>query len=124
MELVSTIEAGDRWVTHCAWAPWEVSDAEAGVLNIATQMYINVQPSATAVLACGLSNGNVVLIDVTQKFLFAPPGSPSSLKITTAIRDEKVATPDKRIITAMRWVSKQGNIVSGLVLFALILHSS
>lgn len=30
MELVSTVEAGDRWITHCSWAPWKASDAETG----------------------------------------------------------------------------------------------
>jgi len=120
MELVSTVEAGDRWITHCAWAPWKVSDTGAGALGVATQMRVNVQPSATSALACGLSNGNVVLIDVTQKLLLTPPGSPHSLEVTTVIRDEKVAAPDKRIITAMRWVSRQGDIVSDLVLLTLI----
>jgi len=120
MELVSTIEAGDRWVTHCAWELWKDSDVETGALDVAMQMRVNVQPSATSALACGLSNGNVVLIDVTQKLLLAPPGSPSSLEITTAIRDEKVAAPDKQIITAMRWVSRQDDIVSDLVLLTLI----
>ena len=70
--------------------------------------------------ACGLSNGNVILIDVTQKLLPGPLGSPSSFGITTVVRDEKVAVPDKRIISAMKWVSRQDNIVSDFTLLALI----
>ena len=71
-------------------------------------------------LACGLSNGNVILIDVTQRLPLAPLGSPSSLEITTVMRDEKAAAPDKRTIAAMKWISRQGDIVSDLVLHTLI----
>ena len=120
MELVSTVEAGDRWVTHCTWAPWKAPDAETGMLDIVMQMYFNIRPSAMSTLACGLGNGKIILIDVIQKLLLAPPGSPFSLGITTIIRDEKAAAPDKRIISAMKWISRQGDIVSGLVLPTLI----
>ena len=86
MELIPTVEAGDLWVIHCAWAPWKASDAETGTLNIATQMCLNIQPSAMSTPVCGLSNGNVTLISVAQKLLI-PLGSPSGLEITAAIRD-------------------------------------
>jgi hypothetical protein len=93
---------------------------ETGALDIVMQIRFNIQPSATSTLACGLNNGNVILIDVTQQLLLAPPGSPLSLEITTVIRDEKAAAPDKRIITAMKWVSRQGDIVGDIVILTLI----
>lgn len=120
MELVSTVQAGDRWITHCTWAPWKASDAETGKWNIVMQMCSNTRPPAVSTLACGLSNGNVTLIDVTQKLFLAPPGSPPSLKIVTVIRDETAAVQDKRIITAMKWVSRKDDTVSGLVLRILV----
>ncbi|KAF9649199.1 hypothetical protein BDM02DRAFT_3095185 [Thelephora ganbajun] len=91
MEVVSTVEAGDRWITHCAWAPWKALDAQTVV----------------STLACGLGNGGIVLINVTQMLLMALPGSPSSLEVATVIRNEKAAVADKRIITAMKWISRQ-----------------
>ena len=77
----------------------------------------NVNPSAVSTLACGLSNGGVILIDVTQRLLLALPGSSSGLEISTVIRNESAAVQDKRIITAMRWVSRQDDTVSVLVLY-------
>lgn len=78
---------------------------------------------AASTLACGMSNGDVILIDVTQKLLLAPPGSPSGLEIAMVIRNEKAAIADKRIITAMRWVSRQDGTVSGLAPLTVIYHS-
>lgn len=111
MELVSTVEAGDRWVTHCAWAPWRVSDAETGTCDVAAKPCGNIQPPVVSILACGLSNGDVVLIDITQKLLPAPSGSQFSPEVTTEIRDENAAVPDKRTITAMKWISRKDNAV-------------
>ena len=65
------------------------------MLDIATQIRFNIKPSAMSTFVCGLSSGNIILIDVTQNLLLAPPGSPSSLEITMAIWNEKVAVPDK-----------------------------
>jgi len=81
-------------------------------------MCFNVQPLAMSTLACGLSNGDVILIDVTQKLLLASPGSSFSLEVATAIRNENAAAQDKRIITAMKWVSRQDDTVSDFVLCA------
>ena len=39
MELVSTVQVGDRWVTQCAWAPWETLDAQTGRWEF---RYVNV----------------------------------------------------------------------------------
>ncbi|KAF9785254.1 putative zinc-finger of transcription factor IIIC complex-domain-containing protein [Thelephora terrestris] len=86
--LVLTVEVGDRWVTQCAWTPWKTSDAQI----------------VLSTLACGLSNGDVILIDVTQTL---PSGSPFNLEVVTKTRNEKAASPDKRIITAMKWVSRK-----------------
>ena len=116
MEFVLTVEVGDRWITHCTWAPWKASDAETGRWVIARCVRPDIQPTAESTLACGLCNGNVILIDVTQKLPLATPGSPSGLGVATVIRDENVATPDKRIITAMKWISRQDGAVSGLML--------
>jgi len=77
VELVSTVEVGN----HCAWAPWKASDVETGTLDIATQICFNTQPSAMSTLACGLRSGNVILVDVTEKLLLAPPGSPAGRTI-------------------------------------------
>ena len=30
MDLVSTVEAGDGWVTQCAWSPWKITDSQTG----------------------------------------------------------------------------------------------
>lgn len=64
-------------------------------------------------LACGLSNGDVILIDVAQK---VSPGSPFYLKVTTQTRGETVASLDKRIITAMKWISGKDGTVSDPVI--------
>lgn len=78
----------------------------------------NIQPSVASILACGLSNGYVVLIDVIQKHLSAPPGSPFGPEVTTTIRDENAAVLDKRTITAMKWVSRKDDAVIDPVLCA------
>ena len=70
-----------------------------------------------------MSNGDVILIDVTQKLLSAPPGSPFGHEITMVIRNDKVATADKRIITAIRWVLRQDGIVSDLAPLTIIYRS-
>lgn len=75
---------------------------------------------ATSALACGISNGDVILIDVTQKLLLAPLGSPFNFEVTTVMRNEKAAAVDKRIITAMRWVLRQDGTVRGFVLHTLV----
>jgi len=75
-------------------------------------------PTAESMLACGLSDGSVILIDVTQRLFLATPGSPSGLEVATVIRDEKIAIPDKRIITAMKWVSRRDGTVSSPILRA------
>ena len=112
MELVSTVEAGDRWVTHCAWAPWRASDADAGTWGVTMKMCLTIQPPVVSTLACGLSNGDVVLMDVTQKRLLVPPGAPFGLEVTAVIRNDNAAVPDKRVITAMKWVSTKDGTVS------------
>jgi len=89
-----------------------------GWSTVAIRMCSNVQSPAMSTLACGLNNGDVILIDVTQKLLLAPPGSPFSLEVTTVIRNERAAAPDKRIITAMKWVSRQDDAVSDFALCA------
>ena len=83
VELVSTIEVGDRWVTQCAWASWKVSDAQTGKQDPAMQSYSNFHPQVVSTLACGLSNGDVILLDVTQKL---PSGPPFNLEVATEIR--------------------------------------
>lgn len=30
MQLVSTIQVGDQWVTQCAWTLWKAPDAQTG----------------------------------------------------------------------------------------------
>ena len=115
MEFILTIEGGDRRITHCAWAPWKIS-AETGRWDIAMCVRPDIQPTAESTLACGLSNGNVILIDVTQQLLLATPGPPSGLEVATVIRDENVAAQDKRIITVMKWISRQDGTVGDLML--------
>jgi len=86
-------------------------------------MCSHLRSPAASTLACGMSSGDVILIDVTQKLLSAPTGSSSSLEVVTVVRTEETATVDKRIITAMRWVSRRDGTVSGLGFPILIYHS-
>jgi hypothetical protein len=60
-----------------------------------------------------LSSGDIVLIDVTQKL---SSESLSGLEVTAEVRNAKTASPDKRIITAMKWVVRQDGTVSDPVL--------
>jgi len=117
MELVSTVEVRDQWVIQCAWASWKASDAQTSRCDLAVRMRSHIQSSAVSTLACGLSNGDVVLVDVAETLLLAPPGS-FSVEVETVIRNEKAAIPDKRIITTMKWISRQDGVVSDIVLRA------
>jgi hypothetical protein len=69
-------------------------------------------------LACGLSSGDVTLINVTQTLPSGKgaQGSSSALEVTVVTRNEKAGSSNKRIITAMKWVSKQDGTVSGIAL--------
>ena len=109
VELVSTLEVGDRWVVQCAWASWKASDAQTGKQDPTMQSHSNFHPQVVSTLACGLSNGDVILLDVTQTL---PSGSPFNLEVASEIRNEKAASPDNRIITAMKWVSRRDGTVS------------
>lgn len=123
MQLVSTVQVGNQWVTQCAWTSWKSPDAQTGTQGLVTQMHSHIRSPAVSTLACGMSNGDVVLINVTQKLLLAPPGSPFRLEIAAVIRNEKAATADKRVITAMRWVTRQDGTVSGLTPPTIIYRS-
>jgi len=61
-----------------------------------------------------LFRSDVALVDVTQILSSAEntQRSPFKLEIATEIRNEKVASPDKRIITAMKWISRRDGTVS------------
>lgn len=122
MELVSTVRVGDQWVTQCAWAPWKTSDGQTGRWNTIVGMRSHIRSSAASTLACGMSNGDVILIDLTQK-LHSPPRSPFRPEVTTVVRNEKAAIADKRVITAMRWVSRQDGTVSRPASRSVIHHS-
>jgi hypothetical protein len=87
--------------------------------TFAMRTCINIQPTVKSTLACGLSNGNIILIGVNQELSSSPPGSSFSLGVATAIRNEEVAVTDKRIITAMKWITRQDGTVSGTVLQTL-----
>lgn len=68
----------------------------------------NLLLPVVSTLACGLSNGDVVLIDVIQKF---PPVLPFNLEATTNTQNQKAASSDKRIITAMKWITRRDGTV-------------
>lgn len=123
MQLVSTVQVGDRWVTQCAWTLWKASDVQTCKWVLVTRSVFSHPIPAASMLACGMSSGDVILIDVTQKLLVAPTGSPFGLEVAAVIRNEKAATADKRIITAMRWISRKDFTVSGLVHLTLIYRS-
>ena len=120
MQLISTVQVGDQWVTQCAWTFWKAPDAQTGTQGPIAQICSHLVSPAASTLACGMSNGDVILINVTQKLPLAPPGSPFGLEIAVVIQNEKVATADKRIITGMRWVSRQDGNVSGLAALTII----
>ena len=123
MQLVSTLQVGNQWVTQCAWTLWKSPNAQTGTYDPVTQIRSHIRSPAASILACGMSNGDVILIDVTQKLLLAPPGSFFGLEVTMVIRNEKAAVANKRMITAMRWVSRQDDIVSCVVPLAIIYRS-
>ena len=50
MELVSTVEASDRWVVHCTWVPWKGSDSETALLDIVMQICFDIKlPSSSRI---------------------------------------------------------------------------
>jgi len=70
-------------------------------------------------LACGLSNGIIILVDVAQELL-VPPGSPSSLETTMAIRDKKVVCVIGGLDGALKYVDPEESGLSSRGLSALM----
>ncbi|KAI0064060.1 hypothetical protein BV25DRAFT_1869513 [Artomyces pyxidatus] len=92
LEHIQTITVANTWITHLAWAQWATSG-----LN-----------ESKSVLACGIADGSVTLVEITQT-LHLEPGA-SSFGIKCLVETEAclaVSTPcsaDKRGITGIKWI--------------------
>ncbi|EJU03518.1 hypothetical protein DACRYDRAFT_105677 [Dacryopinax primogenitus] len=81
----ATVVLGEEWVAHLSWAGWLQMDAD----------------TVASVLACGLSDGSVHLVTVTQKI------TDHSFDEVQAVPSPALVQPDLRGLTALRWVYLQ-----------------
>ncbi|KAI6001282.1 transcription factor IIIC subunit delta N-term-domain-containing protein [Pisolithus albus] len=104
---IARLELCDRWITQLAWSKWVASGA-------------NKCQSCMAVLAYAMSDGGIGLLQVSQTLDATPDAFVPDYDVERQVRvdvgrfPELAIRPDKRGITAMRWVdvSPQNTILA------------
>ncbi|KZV69295.1 hypothetical protein PENSPDRAFT_633282 [Peniophora sp. CONT] len=91
LEHVATLQVSDHWVTHLAWNEWTLSAPQ----------------QARATLACGVADGSIILVEVTQT-LHAEAASQLGhiyrLEVQTNA-SEPIYAADKKTTTGLQWVT-------------------
>ncbi|EPT00974.1 hypothetical protein FOMPIDRAFT_1121318 [Fomitopsis schrenkii] len=98
VECAATVPVADRWVTHVAWSSWK--RPQSGTCE--------------AYIACGIADGSVVVLRVTQTLHSQP--SPSgfvpryNVRATFDVRDVKPAEAGWGEVTSMKWTTPSADV--------------
>ncbi|KAG8857931.1 hypothetical protein FRB91_010627 [Serendipita sp. 411] len=85
VSLVESIQVSTSWITHLAWANWQEGDQ-----------------AVAAVLACGMSQGRIALVEVRQT------RGPSTIAVR--ILECSPYVDDYRGITALEWIETEDGL--------------